>query len=108
MAKKMRPGAEGGALGQQAAGLRRSAPGKRFVGERAAQSRQAKRQELERVVRMAEEDAAEKRLEHLREESVSTIVLELVVESFRLARAFALAPLRILDALRRVRAEGRS
>ncbi len=99
----MRPGAERDALGQQAAGLRRGAPGKRFVGERAAQSRQAKRQEVERVVRMAEEDAAERHREELSEESVASVLAELVVDSFRLARTFALAPFRIMAALRRLR-----
>ncbi len=111
MASKMRPGAERDTLGQQAAGLRRGAPGKRFVGDRATQSRQAKRAELNRVVRMAE-DAQERehedRLEALREESVAQIVVELVTDSYRLARTFALAPLRILAALRRARVPARA
>lgn len=104
MAKKMRPGAEGGALGQQAASLRRGAPGKRFVGERALQSRQARQQQAARVVRMAEEDAHARRLEKLRGESVGQILAGLLTESYRLARAYALAPFRILGAVRRARA----
>jgi len=111
MARKIRPGGERDALGQQAAGLRRGAPGKRFVGERATQSRQAKRAELDRVVRMAEvaesgarEREHERRLEELRGESVAQIVVELVTGSYRLAWTFALAPFRILAALRRGRA----
>ncbi len=112
MASKMRPGAERDTLGQQAAGVRRGAPGKRFVGERAAQSRQAKREEVARVVRMAEEDARERdherRFEELKQESVAQIVVELVVDSYRLARTFALAPIRILNALRRSRTAGQA
>ncbi len=112
MARKMRPGAERDTLGQQAAGLRRGAPGKRFVGDRATQSRQAKRAEVNRVVRMAEDDAREReherRLDELRQESVAQIVVELVTDSYRLARTFALAPLRILAALRRARAPAKA
>ncbi len=108
MASKMRPGSERDALGQQVANIRRGAPGKRFVGERAAQSRQAKRQEVDRVVRMAEEDAEVKRheahREELRQESVAEILVDLVLDSYRLARAFAFAPFRILEAVRRARA----
>ncbi len=107
MASKMRPGSERDTLGQQAASLRRGAPGKKFVGERAAQSRQAKRQELDRVVRMAEEHAVEERhearREQLRQESVAQIIVDLALDSYRLARAFAFAPFRIYDALRRAR-----
>ncbi len=99
----MRPGADRDTLGQQAADLRRSAPGKRYVGDRAGQSRRAKRQELARVVHMAEEDARERRLEQLRGEAVTQIAVELFVDSYRLARTFALAPFRILAALRRAR-----
>lgn len=108
MANKMRPGSQGDVLGREAANLRRGAPGKRFIGERAAQSRQAKRQELARVTQMAEEAAEVRRREELDGESVVGILAGLAVESYRLARSFALAPFRILYAVRRLRAEGRA
>ncbi len=84
-------------MGQEAARLRRGAPGKRYVGERAGQARQARRQELERVVRMAEEHHHEE----LREASVTGILVELVVDSLRLASSLITAPFRILEAARR-------
>jgi hypothetical protein len=102
MAKKIRPGTQGDVMGREVAGLRRGAPGKRYVGERAAQSRAARREELARVTELAREH----RLDELRQESVPGILLELAVGCFRLARSFAVAPFRILDALRRARAEG--
>lgn len=108
MANKMRPGSERNALGQEAANLRRGAPGKKFIGERAAQSRQAKREELARVTHMVEEAADARRREELESESVVGILAGLAVESFRLARAFVLAPFRIIEAVRRARAEGRA
>ncbi len=84
-------------MGQQAANLRRGAPGKKFVGERAAQSRAAKRQELDRVVRMAEEHRREERAEA----SVTGVLVDLFVDFLRLGSSLVLAPFRILDALRR-------
>ncbi len=99
MARKNRPGAAKDALGRQRATTRRGAPGKRFVGERARQSREAKRQELERVVRMAEDH----RLEELEETSVTSVLVELFVDSLRLASSLVLAPFRILEAVRRSR-----
>ncbi len=99
MARKNRPGAAKDPMGRQEAGLRRGAPGKRFVGERAAQSREAKRQELERVVRMADEH----RREELQAASVTSIVVELLVDSVRLANSLITAPFRILQAARRGR-----
>ncbi len=101
MARKNRPGAAKDALGRQRATTRRGAPGKRFVGERARQSREARRQELERVVRMAEEHHHEE----LREASVTGILVELVVDSLRLASSLITAPFRILEAARRSRAK---
>lgn len=89
-------------MGQERARLRRGAPGKRFVGERATQSRQARRQELERVVRMADDHRREER-ERL---SVTGILVELFVDSLRLASSLIQAPYRILEAMRRGRAEG--
>jgi hypothetical protein len=108
MAKKIRPGSQGDVLGREAASLRRGAPGKRFVGERAAQSRQAKRQELARVTVMAEAAEEVRRREELREQSVAQVLLGLAIESYRLAKTFALAPFRIMDAMRRTRVEGRA
>ncbi len=103
MATRNRPRAAKDTVGQEAARLRRGAPGKRFIGERAAQSREAKRQELDRVVRMAEE----RHREELREASVTGILVELFVDSLRLASSLLTAPFRILEALRRGRrAEG--
>jgi len=103
MANKMRPGSQRDLLGQEAANLRRGAPGKRFIGERAAQAREAKQEELAKVTQLAEEAAEARRREELENESVIGIVAGLAVESFRLARAFALAPFRILEAIRRSR-----
>ncbi len=99
MARKNRPGAAKDTMGQQEARLRRRAPGKRFVGERAGQSREAKRQELDRVVRMAEEH----RREELEQASVTGILVELFVDSLRLASSLITAPFRILEAARRGR-----
>lgn len=86
-------------MGQESARLRRGAPGKRFIGDRAGQSRAAKRQELERVVRMAEDH----RREELRQVSVTGILVELFVDSLRLANSLIQAPFRILEAVRRGR-----
>ena len=108
MANKMRPGSQGDVLGQEAANLRRGAPGKRFIGERAAQSKQAKQEELARVTQMAEEASEARRQDQRDDESVTDILVGLALESFRLAKAFAVAPFRIIDAVRRTRAEGRA
>ncbi len=99
MATKNRPRAAKDAVGQEAASLRRGAPGKRFIGERQAQSREARRQELDRVVRMAEEHHREE----LREASVTDVLVELFVDSLRLASSLITAPFRILQAVRRGR-----
>jgi hypothetical protein len=89
-------------MGQEKARLRRGAPGKRYIGERATQSREAKRQELERVVRMADDHRREER----ERVSVTGILVELFVDSLRLASSLIQAPFRILEAVRRGRAEG--
>ncbi len=99
MATRNRPRAAKDTIGQEAARLRQRAPGKRFIGARAAQSREAKRQELDRVVRMAEEHHREE----LRETSVTEVLIELVVDSVRLANTVITAPFRIAGALRRHR-----
>lgn len=108
MANKMRPGSQRSVLGQEAANLRRGAPGKRFIGERAAQAREAKQEELAKVTQLAEDAAETRRREELAEESVVGILVGLAVESYRLAKAFALAPFRIVDAVRRTRSEARA
>ena len=99
MATRNRPGAGKDTMGQEAAKLRRGAAGKRFVGERAAQSRQARRQEVARVVQMAEEHHREE----LREASVTDSLVELFVDSLRLGNSLLTAPFRILAAVRRAR-----
>lgn len=107
MAGKIRPGAAKQALAQQEAQVRRSAPGKRFVGEAAAQSRQAREAERERVERMAAEDAVEQaaareeaRREEILAEPLSDILSDLVRDTWQLARTLASAPFRILRAIR--------
>ncbi len=87
----------------QVADLRRGAPGgKRFVGETAAQSQQARRNQREKVERMAEISAAERRATEI-EVPVSAILAELVQDALRLARTLVLAPFRIAQAIRRPR-----
>lgn len=112
MANKMRPGSQRDVMGQEAANLRRGAPGKRFIGERAAQSRRARSDELARVTQMAEHATEVKEARQREErasESVVEILMGLAVESYRLAKSFAFAPFRIMDAVRRAtRAEGRA
>jgi hypothetical protein len=102
MATRNRPRAAKDTLGQEAARLRRGAPGKQFIGERASQSRTARRQELDRVVQMAEEHHREE----LREASVTDILVELFVDSLRLASSLITAPFRILEAVRRAQKAG--
>jgi hypothetical protein len=102
MATRNRPGAAKDTLGREPASLRRGAPGgKRFIGERAGQAREAKRQQLERVVRMAEEHRCEER----EAASVTAILVELFVDTLRLASSLVTAPFRILEAVRKGRAE---
>ncbi len=101
MAVKNRPGSAKGTLAQQEADLRRGAPGgKRFIGEKAAQSERARRAQREAVERMAEIDSAEHEAAEL---PVSAILAELVQNSLQLARTLVSAPFRIAHALRRPR-----
>ncbi len=103
MASKNRPGAAKDTLGRQGAELRRGAPGgKRFVGDRAAQSEGARRAERVKVERLAEIDAAHRRADRLG--MPVEAVLAGVIEDFaRLMRTLALAPLRIAQAVRSAR-----
>jgi hypothetical protein len=102
MAAKSRPGSAKQALAQQAAGFRRGAPGKRYVGETATQSARAREGERKRVARMAEIDTAQRRAEAVGE-PVSAILAELVQGLWDLAGTIASAPFRIAGALRRAR-----
>lgn len=86
-------------MGQQAAQARRGAPGRRFIGDTAAQSLQARQAQRKRVERMAEIDGAERRAEALGE-PISAILAELVEDAVRLVRTLVAAPFRIAQALR--------
>jgi hypothetical protein len=96
---KNRPGSARDALGQQLAQSRRGAPGKRFIGETAEQSASARRAEREKVERMVEEDAARRR----DAEPISAILMDLVEDTYHLARTLFWAPFRLAQALRRPR-----
>ncbi|ACG73327.1 translation initiation factor IF-2 [Anaeromyxobacter sp. K] len=107
MTVKNRPGAAKQVLAQQRAEVRRSAPGKRFVGDAAAQSREAREAERERVGQMAAENAMERaeaveqeRLEEIHEEALSDILSDLVRDTWQLARTLVSAPFRIVRAIR--------
>jgi hypothetical protein len=100
MATRNRPRSSRHALGQQQAEVRRSAPGKRFIGDTAEQSRGDRRAQLERVERMAELDAAERRAEALGE-PIAAILAELIQNSLGLVRTLATAPFRIALAVLR-------
>jgi hypothetical protein len=102
MARKNRPGAAREAFARQQAQARRGAPGKRFIGDRAAESAAARRAELATVERMAEIDSALRRADEVGE-PVSAILAELVQDATRLLRSLLLAPLRIAVALRQPR-----
>ena len=95
---KIRPGSAKSAMGQQEAAVRREAPGgKRFIGGSAEQSRAARQAERQKVERMVEVDHAN----HVAEElgtPISAILAELVQDTVKLARTFALAPFRIAQA----------
>jgi len=95
MAVKKRPESAKATLGRQRAQTKRGAPGKRFIGETAGQSAAARRAELERVARMAEADAAARRLERIRRTPIARVVLELVENTARLAATLAWAPFRL-------------
>lgn len=102
MVTRNRPRSPRDALGQQRAEARRGAPGKRFVGDTAEQSRNDRQAQLERVGRMAEIDAAERRAEAL-QVPLRTLVVDLVQDSLSLARTLAEAPFRIALAVWRPR-----
>jgi hypothetical protein len=100
MASRNRPGSAKDTLGQQGAELRRGAPGgKRFVGDRAAQSGAARRAEQEKAERLAEIDAAQRRADRLGM-PVEAVLAGLIEDFARLMRSLALAPLRIAQAVR--------
>ncbi|MGC3998965.1 MAG: translation initiation factor IF-2 [Anaeromyxobacter sp.] len=103
MAVKNRPGAAKEALGKQEAGFRRGAPGKKFIGDTAPQREAAKRDERERVERMAEVQAATRRAEELGV-PVEAVLAELAQDFIRLLRSLSLAPFRLAQAWRRGRA----
>jgi hypothetical protein len=98
MAVKNRPAAARETVSRQQAELRRGAPGKRFVGERAGQSEAARLAVRKKVERMAERDAALRRARALGE-PIAAIVAELVEDAVRLVRSLATAPFRIARAL---------
>ncbi len=102
MARKNRPRAARETLARQQAQTRRGAPGKRFIGERSAQSEAARREETAVVERMAEVDAAVRRAEELGT-PVAAILAELVENTVRLVRSLVAAPFRIVQALRHPR-----
>jgi hypothetical protein len=100
MAAKNRPRSAKATMSQQEARDRRGAPGKRFIGETAAQSGQAREAERKKVERMAEIDAAERRAVEIGT-PVTAILAELLADTLRLARTLAWAPVRIAQAIRR-------
>jgi hypothetical protein len=102
MAVKNRLGPAKEMLRQQQAAFRRGAPGKKFIGETAEQSRRDHRAEIDRAERMAEVDGA-RRVAEQTPVPVSAILAELVQDSLRLARTLWLAPFRIAQAMRRPR-----
>jgi hypothetical protein len=103
MASKNRPESAKDTIAQQEAEVRRGAPGKRFIGEAAEQSQRARRAERQKVERMAEIDAAERRAEAIGVPLLA-ILAELVQDTVRLAGTLLLTPFRILQAVRRARA----
>src|SRR5512144_2744792 len=66
MATRKRPGAAKRTVAKQEAARKRSAPGKRFVGETADQSARARQDERKKVARMAHAARAAKRVEAAR------------------------------------------
>lgn len=98
--KDVHPGGEKAAIGQQAAGLKRGAPGKRFIGDTAQQSANARRATRKKVGRMAEVEAAQRRVEELGE-PVSAVLAELIADTVKLLQTLVSAPFRIAAAVRR-------
>lgn len=84
-------------MGKQQAGDRRGAPGKRFIGDTAEQSRGARDAERKKVGRMAEVDSARRVAEELGM-PISAVLAELVQDTLRLARTLSLTPLRLAQA----------
>lgn len=103
MAVKNRPGSAKSRLSQQTADLRRGAPGKHFIGETAGQSRRARQSQRERVERMAEVDAAERRAREVGVPLTATVA-ELIQSGVHLGMALLRAPLRMVRAARHARA----
>jgi hypothetical protein len=97
--KDVHPGEDKSALRQQAAGFKRGAPGKRFIGETADQSATAKRTTRKKIERMAEVEAAQRRAEELGE-PISAVFAELIADALKLGRTLATAPFRIAAAMR--------
>lgn len=102
MGAKNRPGSAKDSFAQQQAATRRGAPGKRFIGETAAQSQRARREQTEKVERLVEVDRAERIAEDT-PIPISAILAELVQDTLRLARSLVYAPFRIVQAVRRPR-----
>lgn len=100
MATTNLPGSSRDRLAQQQADVRRNAPGKRFIGDTAGQSRADRKAQLERIEKMAEADAAARRAEAL-EEPLSAILATLVRDTLGLARTLAAAPFRLALAVLR-------
>lgn len=103
MASKMRPRSAKETVRREAAELRRGAPGKRFIGERASQAREARQAELAEVTRMA----GEAHREEIRETPLGAMLVDLAVDWLRFGLSLAFTPFRLLGAVRRWRrAEG--
>lgn len=99
MAAKNRPDSAREVVARQQAQTRRGAPGKRFIGDRSAQSEAARLAQRKKVGRMAERDSALRRAERIGT-PVTAILAELVEDAIRLARSLVAAPFRIFQALR--------
>jgi hypothetical protein len=98
MAVKNRPDARQ-SLARQQSQTRRGAPGKSFIGEKAAQSEAARLAERHKVGRMAERDSALRRADEIGT-PLAALLAELVENSVRLLRSLVAAPIRIAQALR--------
>lgn len=97
MATTNLPGSSRDLLARQQADVRRSAPGKRFIGDTAEQARAARKAQLERVEKMVEADAAARRAE----EPITALLATLVRDTLGLARTLAAAPFRLALAVLR-------
>lgn len=101
MASKNRPRAAHEALSRQAASTRSGAPGRHFIGDTAGQQAAARRQKLERVAHLVEEDRERREREAALARPLRELVEDLVRDVFRLTRTLASAPFRIAAAFRR-------